>query len=62
MPWPTDLKYSEIDGTLNHDTSEIIRASRNNFVEILKHQANFEWGGYRLYDRYFSRRREWRFS
>mgnify|MGYP001250354820 CR=1 FL=1 len=50
MPWPTDLKYSEIDGTLNHDSSEIIRASRDNFVEILKHQANFEWGGYRLYD------------
>jgi len=50
MPWPTDMKYSEIDGTLNHYTSESIRANKDVLLEWLRHQANLEWGGYRLYD------------
>lgn len=50
MPWPTDLKYSEIDGTLNHSTSKMLRESRADLLEFLRHQANLEWGGYRLYD------------
>jgi hypothetical protein len=50
MPWPTDLKYSEIDGTLNHSSSKLLRSSRNVLLTLLRHQANFEWGGHRLYD------------
>lgn len=50
MAWTDGLSYSGTDGTLNDFTSEMIRSSRSDFLEFLKHQANLEWGGYRLYD------------
>lgn len=50
MPWPEDLKYDGIDGTLNSFTSDLIKSSRSDFLEFLRHQANLEWGGYKLYD------------
>jgi hypothetical protein len=50
MAWPPDLNYGTQDGTLNELSQKLLSKSKKLILEILRHQTNFEWGGYRLYD------------
>jgi hypothetical protein len=38
------------EDALNNETSRILTRSKEELIEFLRHQANLEWGGYRLYD------------
>lgn len=50
MAWPPDLNYGTKDGTLNELSQSLLSKDKKLILEILRHQTNFEWGGYRLYD------------